>query len=301
VIAQNEDEVINLLPFSLIELPRDSGTLPLSPYSVGRHIQFHHVRPAGFPVYQIFLIRTGTGLFRDLESGTEIILEPGMAFAFPPDRGHEYYPTSHEPWHVGFIGFQGSQAHGLLEALELLPSVPYRTDRFEQCWEEIGQIWHTVNSPAPNRQDEMWMQELSITLYRLLLMLRPAKSSEGSGNRLAFESVRNEALTTAVGLINEHYTEPLLISNLAAAVGYSVQHFQRLFVQEYGVTPHKYLQNLRLERALQLMTEDVEIPVQDIALQLGMETNYFIRVFRKNYGCTPGVMKIRLLQGEQMK
>lgn len=144
-------------------------------------------------MYQIFLIRTGTGLFRDLESGTEIILEPGMAFAFPPDRGHEYYPTSHEPWHVGFIGFQGSQAHGLLEALELLPSVPYRTDRFEQCWEEIGQIWHTVNSPAPNRQDEMWMQELSITLYRLLLMLRPAKRSEGSGNRLAFESVRNEA------------------------------------------------------------------------------------------------------------
>jgi len=49
------------------------------------------------------------------------------------------------------------------------------------------------------------------------------------------------------------------------------------------------------------MTEDVEIPVQDIALQLGMETNYFIRVFRKNYGCTPGVMKIRLLLGEQMK
>lgn len=125
------------------------------------------------------------------------------------------------------------------------------------------------------------MQELSITLYRLLLMLRPAKSSQSSANRLAFESVRNEALTTAVGLINEHYTEPLLISNLAAAVGYSVQHFQRLFVQEYGVTPHKYLQNLRLERALQLMTEDVEIPVQDIALQLGMETNYFIRVFRK--------------------
>ena len=98
-----------------------------------------------------------------------------------------------------------------------------------------------------------------------------------------------------------NYTEPLLISNLAAAVGYSVQHFQRLFVQEYAVTPHKYLQNLRLERAIQLMTENADILVQDIAIQLGMETNYFIRIFRNTYGCTPGVMKMRLLECEQKR
>lgn len=283
-----------MLPFSLIELPRDTGLLPVSPYSVGRHIQFHHVRPTGFPVHQIFLIRTGTGLFRDLESGYEITLEPGMAFAFPPDRGHEYYPTSLEPWHVAFIGFQGIQPQELLEGIGLLPSAPFRPERFEECWEEIGQIWHTVNNQAGSRQDEHWMEGLSIKLYRLLLMLRQSKSAPSSGGRLEFELVRNEALAKAVGLINKHYTEPLLISNLAAAVGYSVQHFQRLFVQEYGVTPHKYLQNLRLERALQLMTENSDIPVQDVALQLGMETNYFIRVFRSTYGCTPGVMKTRL-------
>ncbi|OMD40478.1 AraC family transcriptional regulator [Paenibacillus odorifer] len=288
-----------MLPFSLIELPRDAETLPLYPYSVGRHIQFHHVRPAGFPVHQIFLIRTGTGLFRDLESGTEIILEPGMAFAFPPDRGHEYYPTSHEPWHVGFIGIEGIQSQGLLEGIGLLPSIPYHPARFEQCWEEIGKIWHTVNNQTASRQDAHGMEDLSITLYRLLLMLRRSESTHTSGSRLELESVRNGALAKAVGLINEHYTEPLLISNLAAAVGYSVQHFQRLFVHEYGITPHKYLQNLRLERAVQLMTENDEILVQDIALQLGMETNYFIRIFRNTYGCTPGVMKERLLEGNK--
>lgn len=285
---------MNLLPFSLIELPRDSGPLPISPYSVGRHIQFHHVRPTGFPVHQIFLVRTGTGLFRDLESGDEITLEPGMAFAFPPDRGHEYYPTSLEPWHVAFIGLQGSLAQELLEGLGLLRATPFRPDHFDECWEEIGQIWHTVNAQAGSRQDKYWMEGLSITLYRLLLLLRQSQSTPNSGTRLELESVRNEALAKAVGLINKHFTEPLLISNLAVAVGYSVQHFQRLFVQEYGVTPHKYLQNLRLDRALQLMRENKNIPVQEIALQLGMETNYFIRVFRSTYGCTPGVMKARL-------
>ncbi|MFD2878708.1 hypothetical protein ACFTAO_26235 [Paenibacillus rhizoplanae] len=43
-----------MLPFSLIEMPRDLNAFPLYPYSVGRHIQYHHVRPAGFPVHQIF-------------------------------------------------------------------------------------------------------------------------------------------------------------------------------------------------------------------------------------------------------
>ncbi|MHA6529152.1 helix-turn-helix domain-containing protein [Paenibacillus sp. BAC0078] len=263
------------------------------PYSVGRHIQYHHVRPGGFPVYQVFLIRSGRGLFRDLVTGNETILEPGMAFAYPPDRGHEYYPLSHDPWHVGFIGFHGEMSHDLLEGIGYLPSAPFHPENFEECWEQIGSIWHTVNQQA-SRQDERTMLELSATLYRLLLLLRHTAQTAGSANRLEFEAVRNEALQKAVGLINEHFTEPLLVSNLAAAVGYSVQHFQRLFVQEYGITPHKYLQNLRLERALQMMRENGDTPVQDIALHLGMETNYFIRVFRAAYGCTPGVMRKRM-------
>ncbi len=288
-----------MLPFSLIEMPRNPDDYPLYPYSVGRHIQYHHVRPTGFPVHQIFLIRTGSGLFRDLESGLETILEPGMAFVFPPDRGHEYYPLSHEPWHVAFIGFHGTQSREILQGIRLLPSAPFRPDRFEECWQEIGGIWHTVSQQTTNRQDEQVMQELSVTMYRLLLMLRRTVTSTGSVSRIEFETVRNEALQKAVSLINEHFTEPLLISNLAGAVGYSVQHFQRLFLQEYEVTPHKYLQNLRLQRALQLMRENAETPVQEIALQLGMETNYFIRVFRKTYGCTPGVMRNKLSETDE--
>lgn len=283
-----------MLPFSLVELPRHPDEFPLYPYSVGRHIQYHHVRPSGFPVHQIFLVRSGSGLFRDLTDGTETVLTPGMAFAFPPDRGHEYYPLSHEPWHVGFIGIQGSQSAPVLDGLRLLPAVPFQAERFEEGWEAIAGIWHTVDSHKAARLDEQTVQELSVTLYRLLLMLRRSEPGDSPANRPETETVRNEALQKALSLINEHFTEPLLIANLAAAVGYSVQHFQRLFLQEYGVTPHKYLQNLRLQRALQMITESPERPVQDLALNLGMETNYFIRVFRKAYGCTPGVMRSRL-------
>ncbi|ASA22173.1 AraC family transcriptional regulator [Paenibacillus donghaensis] len=289
-----------MLPFSLIENPRAPEVFPVFPYSVGRHIQYHHVRPGGFPVHQVFMIRSGSGLFRDMENGTETELLPGMAFAFPGDRGHEYYPLSHEPWHIAFIGFYGAAADGFLQGGGTLPSVPFRPLDFELCWESIGSIWHTVHQQASARQDDHIMLELSVALYRLLLLLRRPEAPPAGPGRLEFQAVRNEALQKAVRLINEHFTEPLLISNLAGAVGYSVQHFQRLFLQEYGVTPHKYLQNLRLQRALQMITENDQVSVQDIALQLGMETNYFIRVFRSTYGCTPGVM-LKRLHGSQAK
>ncbi|WP_151735046.1 helix-turn-helix transcriptional regulator [Paenibacillus tengchongensis] len=282
-----------MLPFSLVELPRGSGAFPLYPYSAGRHIQYHHVRPGGFPVHQVFLIHSGQGLFRDLADGSETVLGPGMVFAFPPDRGHEYYPLSHEPWRVGFIGIYGPEASPVLHTLGLLPSSPSLPADFKDCWEAIGDIWHKANGHNTGQS------ELSAILYRLLLLLRPAEQTAGAPERPEAGTVRNEALQQAVSLINTHYTEPLLVANLAAAVGYSVQHFQRLFLQEFGVTPHKYLQNLRLTRALQLMEENPELPIQEIALNLGMESSYFIRLFRKTYGCTPGEMRSNMTKGER--
>lgn len=284
-----------MLPFSLVEMPRDLAAFPLYPYSVGRHNQYHHVRPTGFPVAQLFMVRSGQGLFRDMENGCETILEPGMAFFFPPERGHEYFPLSHEQWHIGFVGIGGSHAIEILQTLNLLPSEARRLESFESCWRIIEDIWKMVNHQASDRHGDQTAQELSVQLYRLLLLVKSASEGEQFTGRSTGREVPNEAMQKAVQLINEHFTEPLLVHNLAAAVGYSVQHFQRLFQQEYGTSPHQYLQNLRLQRAIQMITEDPELPVQDIALHLGMETNYFIRVFRKAFDCTPGVMKERLI------
>lgn len=135
------------------------------------------------------------------------------------------------------------------------------------------------------------MQEISVLLYRFLLNLRVAKKSKDAKPFPPAEVPHNEMLKKALALMNQHYTEPLLISNLARAVGYSVQHFQHLFQQEYGCTPHKYLQNLRLERAMQIIRESPALPIQDVAQNLGMEPSYLIRIFRKTYGYTPGEVK----------
>ncbi|WP_256759740.1 AraC family transcriptional regulator [Cohnella sp. WQ 127256] len=275
-----------MLPFRLVEMSNFHHSLPLYAYSVGRHNQYYHSRPDGFPAYQIFIIHKGQGLFRDLENGEEYTLSEGDAFAFPPDRPHEYYPLSHEPWQIGFIGFIGTLAAPLLEQVGLLPSFPQRPDSLEQSWNDLGEIWHDSTEPSQQR-----LFEISVKLYQFVLRLRVDNSSPDSSLHLRADEVRNHTLQQALLLMNQHYTEPLLISNLASAVGYSSQHFQRLFLQQFSITPHRYLQNLRMERALQLLKENASLQIQEIARQVGMETNYFVRSFRQTYGQTPGVWR----------
>ncbi|QJD84220.1 AraC family transcriptional regulator [Cohnella herbarum] len=275
-----------MLPFQLVELPDTRQSLPLYAYSVGRHHQYYHSRPDGFPAYQIFLIKSGQGLFCDLKNGEQYPLSAGQAFAFPPDHPHEYYPISHEPWHIGFVGFRGPLAGPILDQIGMFRPTLLQPELFDLCWEEIGGIWQQSNESNPQR-----LFDLSVKLYALIVRLQDQPPIIDADVRPRADEVRNEALRKALLLINQHFTEPLLISNVAKAVGYSSQHFQRLFLQHFSITPHRYLQNLRMEKAEQLLNEDDSLKIQDIARQVGMETNYFVRVFRKTYGQPPGTRR----------
>jgi AraC family transcriptional regulator of adaptative response/methylated-DNA-[protein]-cysteine methyltransferase len=64
-----------------------------------------------------------------------------------------------------------------------------------------------------------------------------------------------EAVPKAVELI-EAAEEPLLLADLAAAVGYAPHHFQRLFTRDLGVSPASYARALRARRAQSHLEED---------------------------------------------
>ncbi|MNO34558.1 Bifunctional transcriptional activator/DNA repair enzyme AdaA [compost metagenome] len=94
--------------------------------------------------------------------------------------------------------------------------------------------------------------------------------------------------------MQEHFTETLQMSNIAHVVGYSVQHFMRIFREAYGITPHAYLQGLRLNQAVKWLEEHQDVLIKEIAGRLGLEPNYFIRAFKKAYGTAPGMYREKL-------
>ena len=99
--------------------------------------------------------------------------------------------------------------------------------------------------------------------------------------------VTEERIKKVLRLIREQINEPVKIENLAKKCYLSKDHFIRLFKKELGVTPTKYINQKKIERAqLQLITTDLS--VQEIAYGLSFEdVSYFNRLFKQHANMTP--------------
>jgi AraC family transcriptional regulator len=77
------------------------------------------------------------------------------------------------------------------------------------------------------------------------------------------------------------------LSEIARFVGLSPYHFLRLFKRETGVTPHRFLMQTRLRKAIALLRE-TKTPVTEIAFAVGFgDLSNFINFFRREVGCSP--------------
>ena len=108
---------------------------------------------------------------------------------------------------------------------------------------------------------------------------------------LAVLSTQNfpcEMLRPAIRYLEKHYQEPELTNEaLARECGVSEVYFRKLFVRHYRVTPRQYLIDLRMNRARQLLAEDV-LKIGALAQQCGFSNSYhFCRLFKEKTALTP--------------
>ena len=87
--------------------------------------------------------------------------------------------------------------------------------------------------------------------------------------------------------IDEHCTEDLSLDQVAKTAGFSKYHFTRLFKQFTNVSFYKYVNQKRIEKAAEMLTEP-NISITNVALSCGFESlSSFIRMFKIVKGCSP--------------
>ena len=95
----------------------------------------------------------------------------------------------------------------------------------------------------------------------------------------------------AVELIAEEYHRPLSVSDIAATVSMSPSHFSRLFSGHFQVSPHKYLQRVRLMVACELLCT-TELTLSEVAAQAGFyDQSHLANTIAKERGMSPGVYR----------
>ena len=84
--------------------------------------------------------------------------------------------------------------------------------------------------------------------------------------------------------IEEHYREPLSLSQLAALMGVSTTYFSNSFKSVFRISPKQYILNKRLAKSRQLLLE-TDRSIREIAWEVGFENeNYFSEFFSTKIG-----------------
>ncbi len=92
--------------------------------------------------------------------------------------------------------------------------------------------------------------------------------------------------------IEDTLGQPIKLRELAALARISARHFERAFRQSTGFSPHGYVMDRRLHRARDLLINQPELPIEQIALRLGFSSSsHFSSAFRRLTGLTPTVFR----------
>jgi AraC-like DNA-binding protein len=107
------------------------------------------------------------------------------------------------------------------------------------------------------------------------------------GEALPPDDRSNMGLGRAAALIADRYTDSLCLEEIRAESGLSLSHFVRAFKRRYGLTPHAYQINRRVQKGQELLRRGR--PIAEVALDMGFaDQAHFQRVFKRLLAVTPG-------------
>lgn len=148
-------------------------------------------------------------------------------------------------------------------------------------WSTVTKLRQAIDGTAENR---LYVEALGVVLVHELVRLhRGIPRAEGPvrGGLATWQ----QRIVTAY--IDEHLPEQIPLAALAQLAQLSTYHFCRAFKQSFGVPPHRYHTNRRIEQAKMLLAGRKH-SVTEIGVMLGFsETSAFTATFRKTTGQTP--------------
>ena len=88
--------------------------------------------------------------------------------------------------------------------------------------------------------------------------------------------------------INQHYTnEDISLNDVAAYVNFSPSHFSSVFSRETGKSFIRYLTDLRMNKARELL-KCTDLRCSDISIAVGYkDPHYFSYILKKIHNCSP--------------
>lgn len=107
-----------------------------------------------------------------------------------------------------------------------------------------------------------------------------------------------DEIERACAFINQRFTEHIYLDQICCHVGLSKSTLLRAFTKSKGVTPYRYLENIRIGAAKKLLEQGVA-PI-DAALRTGFsDQSHFTNYFNRFIGLAPGIYRDIFLEKQE--
>ena len=219
---------------------------------------------------EIFWCIEGCGLFSF--HGKDFQLRPGWVWYYPPNSHHHFVPAPYLDYR--WLSISGPDTGNLFHALRFKPGLNPAGNCPEKLFAEI-----ILALRDGSRQSQMLA--LATAFKILTLAMTPQHDPQPMASQ-------------ARDFILQHFSNPEInISTLADLLHIHRITLNRLFLEAYGIPPGKYLNNVRLQEGIRLLTESSR-PVKEIAKRCGYASaGYFTRALHRRTGQTPRSFRSR--------
>ncbi|MGN0221537.1 MAG: helix-turn-helix domain-containing protein [Prevotella sp.] len=232
--------------------------------------------------YQLLYIVEGEGLFRSEHFSETKISEGDMFLLFPGER-HSYHPLPHSGWKKYWIGFKGKNiddrmAAGFLSIKKPIYHIGYSAD--------VIQLYKNAYNTA--LQEAAFVQQMLAGIVNHMLGIMYAMERNIQLNK-KFSHI--DMINRARLRIREAVESNLTIQQIAEELGMSYSNFRKLFKEYTGMSPALYQQDLKLQRAKELLTA-TDMSIKEIAYRLNFDSpDYFSAKFKIKTGRKPSEMR----------
>ena len=238
--------------------------------------RYDNWRPRGTPDW--LLIFTVGGAGRVGGGSSAVVSSPGTVTLYQPSAVQRYFtdPKTRN-WHLLWSHFHPRPHWGIwlnwpehtkgLRVIRLQdPAV------FRNVHEAMADVIRFSRQQLPGGMD------LAVNaLERALLWIHSVND----------QRALDERIRRAVDVLSEKMHEPLSLDRLAQACGLSVSRLAHLFRDQIGMPPQQYLEEIRLQRAAQLL-RSTSLRIGEVAMETGYAgAFYFSSRFRKKFGQSP--------------
>ena len=228
--------------------------------------------------YQLLYITEGEGVFNSAHA-KDVPLKAGDLFLLFPGEWHTYYPTGKHGWKSYWIGFKGKNVDDRVKAGFLSVDKPiYHVGFSADIIRLYEEAYKRAQEEAPYSQQIL----AGIVNHLVGLMYALERSME-----LSKDHTRVDMINLARLRIRESLEADLTIQQIAEDLGVSYSNFRKLFKEFTGISPALYQQDLRLQRAKELLATTT-LSIKEIAYRLRFESpDYFSSKFKIKTGKKP--------------